>query len=446
LASGEGLVAVVALKQGEDVVLLNDGQGDGSAWGPGDALVRLADPPGEVLHLDVCSTGEGGTTFHRVLEFTDVARPAVVQEAVGDIGREVLDAPLHAEVGRREQESGEGENVHESVAQGWHVKFDNLETVVEVLSERSVEDILSEVSVGGGDDSYIHASGAVLANPSDLALLEDPEELDLHAVRDFPDFVQEEGSLVGGFEESRSVGGSAGEGPPDMAEAFAFEECLGDGAAVDGDEGAGGAGGFVVNEACDAFLAGAALAGNQDRSVDPGDTLCEVDELPHGVAADDESGGIFAPDLHGVQHPQVPLESGLCSLEGISDALQGYVEGLSEAAFFEELQLFGAVIAPLLPGAPHEMARSVTFAYASVLKNKYLFPGYMVPCVPPTWHGFAIRYRFRSTTWRIHLRRTLPDDPPRPVVVDGLPIRTPTCSSWMTDWPTKWSSPTSPAP
>ena len=68
-----------------------------------------------------------------------------------------------------------------------------------------------------------------------------------------------------------------------MAEDFTFDERLGDGGAVYGDEGTGFAGAEVVEGAGDEFLAGAAFAGDEHGDVGGGDLLDEAEDFAHGT-------------------------------------------------------------------------------------------------------------------------------------------------------------------
>ncbi len=88
----------------------------------------------------------------------------------------------------------------------------------------------------------------VLADAADLALLEDPQQLDLHAGRDVADLVEQQRAAVGRLEQADPVLRSARERAARVAEELALEERLGDRAAVDGDERPRGAGGLVVDQ------------------------------------------------------------------------------------------------------------------------------------------------------------------------------------------------------
>ena len=73
-----------------------------------------------------------------------------------------------------------------------------------------------------------------------------------------------------------------------MAEELALEECLGDGAAVDGDEGAGMARAVRVYGAGHQLLAGAALALAEHGGIRLGDPLDHREDVAHlGRGAED---------------------------------------------------------------------------------------------------------------------------------------------------------------
>ena len=77
----------------------------------------------------------------------------------------------------------------------------------------------------------------------------------------------------------------AGERAAHVAEELGLEQRLGNRAAVDRDEPVGAPRAVVVNRARDHLLAGAGLAGNQDRAVRPRDRLEHLEERLHRPAA-----------------------------------------------------------------------------------------------------------------------------------------------------------------
>jgi hypothetical protein len=101
---------------------------------------------------------------------------------------------------------------------------------------------VGKVAVGGGNHARIHRSALVLPDPTDLPLLKYPQELDLHARRNLTDLVEQQCPMAGGFEQAGAVRRRTGERTALVAEKLTLEQCLGDGAAVDGNERPAGAG------------------------------------------------------------------------------------------------------------------------------------------------------------------------------------------------------------
>ena len=145
-------------------------------------------------------------------------------------------------------------------ASGGHVHLHHVQAVVEVLAEAPLGHLAHQILVGGGDDAHVHLDGLRAAQPLELALLEHAQELHLGGQGHLAHLVEEEGAAVGALEAALAAGHRAGEGAPLDAEELRLEDALGEGAAVDGDEGALGALGLLVEGAGGELLAGAGLA------------------------------------------------------------------------------------------------------------------------------------------------------------------------------------------
>ena len=114
--------------------------------------------------------------------------------------------------------------------------LERVEPEEQVLAEQLVGDHLAEVAIGRAEDADVDAERLVLADAADLAGFEEPQQLDLHALVQLADLVEEERAAVGDLEEPLAVRVGAGEGPLAMAEELALDQVLGQGAAVDRDE------------------------------------------------------------------------------------------------------------------------------------------------------------------------------------------------------------------
>ena len=76
----------------------------------------------------------------------------------------------------------------------------------------------------------------VAADPRKGPFLKEPQELDLGLERKVADLVQKEGAAVGLFGPADAPGHGPREGPPFVAEKFAFDQIFGQGGAVESDE------------------------------------------------------------------------------------------------------------------------------------------------------------------------------------------------------------------
>src|SRR2546428_13774753 len=121
---------------------------------------------------------DGG--FDHVLQLSHVARPLISCQDAPRPGRNPGDiAPVLACIFRNEMES-ERQDILRPFAQRRYRDGEHLQTVVKVLSQFPPGDAGAQVAVRGGDDADVHVYRPQAANPLDLALLEDAEQLDLH--------------------------------------------------------------------------------------------------------------------------------------------------------------------------------------------------------------------------------------------------------------------------
>jgi hypothetical protein len=92
-------------------------------------------------------------------------------------------------------------NVFSTITQRRNDYVNDVEAIEQILAERPLLDHFSQVTVGRSDHTHVDdAATAVGANFLQLACLEESEQEALHAQRHLPDFVEEDGAHVGGFE------------------------------------------------------------------------------------------------------------------------------------------------------------------------------------------------------------------------------------------------------
>jgi hypothetical protein len=112
--------------------------------------------------------------------------------------------------------------------------------------------------IGRGNQAQIDVDFFAPAQAGEGLLLDKAEQLRLHGQGDVTDFIQEERAAIGALDMAAAHGGRTSEGVFLVAEQFAFEELLGQGAAEQRDEGFCSLRAVGVNHASPGCMAGAA--------------------------------------------------------------------------------------------------------------------------------------------------------------------------------------------
>ncbi len=112
-----------------------------------------------------------------------------------------------------EQLHGERQDIVAAQPQGREGERKYVQAVVEVLAEAAGGDFLAQPTVGGGEDAHIEADRHAAAEPLDLALLQDAQQLGLQAERHFGDLIEQQRAALGLLELARMRGVRAGEAP-----------------------------------------------------------------------------------------------------------------------------------------------------------------------------------------------------------------------------------------
>jgi len=215
----------------------------------------------------------------------------------------------------------------------------------------------------------------LFSDAADLVLLQRAQQLDLHRGGHLADLVEQQRPAAGSLEQARSVLRRAGERTARMSEQLALEQRLGDGSAVDRDERTGRACGFLVEEPCDPLLARSTLAGDEHGGVDLGHAARQLHELPHRGALRDDAERLLDVARHPDERSPVSVELALGGLQGLRDAMERDLEALLEAARLEEVQLLGALAAPIFTRAREQVARGIALACATILEDVRVLAG-----------------------------------------------------------------------
>ena len=177
----------------------------------GDVATDALQQGWEILGSHDRAPAEQDDAFDGVFELPNVAGPVVRQQHIEGAGRE-LDLSTDA-LARSLQKCGDEErDVVPPFPECRQTDDDHAEAIVQVGPKLLLSDRSLQIAVGGRDDAIVDLDRAAASDWSNLAFLQDPQQLDLEGRRGFPDLVEEDGPALGLLEDPLGVGDGAGEG------------------------------------------------------------------------------------------------------------------------------------------------------------------------------------------------------------------------------------------
>src|SRR6266446_3490108 len=226
--------------------------------------------------------------FDNVFKLADVAGPRICRQHFHDVfvGGDGLSHPAAVTLEKMIEEQRQ---VRHAFAQRWNIDGDNVQAIVQILSELSFLHLLLQFLVGGGNDSNIDGNALHAPDPLNLSLFQNAQQAGLHIGTGFADLVEKNGSAVCGLKEALLHVCRTRECALDVAEQFGFEKRFRKGAAVDGDEGKLHAVAVGMNRAGDHFLSASALALNEDGRACPSNPRDHFVDLDHRRAHPDHA-------------------------------------------------------------------------------------------------------------------------------------------------------------
>ena len=143
-----------------------------------------------------------------------------------------------------------------AIAQRRHQHPDHRHAVVEILAKLLGGDLGAQVPVGRREHPHRGGRVAGAADRPDALLVDRAQQRRLHRRRQLADLVEEQRAAVRLLEGAAPIGHRAGERAADVAEQRRLDLLVGDGAAVEDDEGAVLARAVAVNLLGEQLLAG----------------------------------------------------------------------------------------------------------------------------------------------------------------------------------------------
>jgi len=147
-------------------------------------------------------------------------------------------------------------NVFAPVAQRGQANRDDAQAIEQILAKRAGGDEFVEAAIGGRDDAHRDTNGLFAADPLQLAVLQNAQELGLRGFMQVADFVEKDCPAVGQLEPAAPQRRRAGERALLVTEQLALDQLRRDGRAVDLHERAGRDGTLAMHVRGEQFLAG----------------------------------------------------------------------------------------------------------------------------------------------------------------------------------------------
>src|SRR5262249_47026695 len=195
------------------------------------------------------------------------------------LGRQGSGAAIEPNAKLAQEKIGERQDVLRALARRWDRDREDVDAEEQVLAEATRLHLRAKVTIRGGDDADIHLARLGHPERHDLALLDDPEQLDLELRLRFTDLIQEDGSSMRHLEKALLFTAGSGERSSSVTEEFALDQVAWNRAAVDRNEDLVAAVRLFVDAAGHELLSGAGLALHKDGRLGPGNPLHQPQHL-----------------------------------------------------------------------------------------------------------------------------------------------------------------------
>ena len=205
--------------------------------------------------------------LHRVGQFTHVPRPVPGHQTKhGSVidpwdGAANFRSPLPHEVTNQQR------NVFTTLPQGWDMDLSAPNSVIKVLAEIAVLDVLLQVSIGRADESNVGFTGVIGPQTDNLTRFQNAEQTGLHAHRHVADLIEEQRPLVRVFKNTFTITLGPGVRTAHMPEQFIFEQTFRLTRGIESDIPLGGTWRHHVNGRGHQFFACPRFTRNQNRKV-----------------------------------------------------------------------------------------------------------------------------------------------------------------------------------
>ncbi|MNQ38035.1 hypothetical protein D3C85_515970 [compost metagenome] len=215
----------------------------------------------------------------------------------------------------QQEVAGQQQYVFAALPQWRQGERDHVQTVVKILAKTPRLDLHQGIPVGGADEAHIHRLHLAAADPLQGAGLDEAQQLALQVEIHLADLVEEQGATVRQAGRPLAIPLSSGKGSLHMAEDLALHQIVGNGGAVERDEGLIPARAALMDRLGTDLLAGAALPRDEDGRLARRRALYDaIDRLHRHGGADEARKGAALEVLPVLGHQRAEL----LMLEGVA--------------------------------------------------------------------------------------------------------------------------------
>jgi hypothetical protein len=149
--------------------------------------------------------------FDQISELPYIARPAVKPQMLHSVGFQPNNAAaLLSET--VDEALRQPSDIPSAISERWHIKWEHIQTVVQIHAELTIFDMLLEVLVCCRNDPHVALDGFAAANALKGSLLQNAQQFHLHLIGHVTYFIEEQCATLGELKSPFASRDSASEG------------------------------------------------------------------------------------------------------------------------------------------------------------------------------------------------------------------------------------------
>src|SRR5215472_10226375 len=193
----------------------------------------------QIFEADHGRATEGEGALDGIGKLADVAGPPVLAQRAQ---RRLVDSqhrswPGLTRVEQVEEVFGEQRHIFQPTAQGRNGYHHRLQPVIKVLAQLTIAHCVLWIAIGRRHQAHLDGNLLSRTYRSHCTFLNSAQQLALRGRTHFGDFIEKQGAAFGRAEEPQILHVGSAESPAFVTEQLALDQILGDGGAVERDEG-----------------------------------------------------------------------------------------------------------------------------------------------------------------------------------------------------------------